>query len=381
MRVDPDGTTHRGCAATAGVAFRLHAGRAPAACVFLEHAPATGPGSGGPTPTAAWRPRPPSPRAPLTELGLAPRGRRPGLRHRRERQGRGRCRPVVARLRRSRGARSRPPRRARADRVGWAGGDPAARVGPVRPARRHDQGQGAEDRPGTCLRGARRRAGRAGTAAGRAPHPALAAAGRSGALVAGEPRTTRWRPRRYCSVPRNDPRNQALQPRPRQVEWAVDQAITGTLYAGRPANWKNLGMPAYSPQGAVPAGRRCSAAAGCRRRSMLGILAQESNLWQAARFAVPGVTGEPADRQLLRPRHLQRRHRPTTGTSTGPRPTAATASAQVTDGMRKAGHEKAGETAAAVRQAAGGGAGLRRQHRRRPADPADQVERDPRRRH
>ncbi|QKW07398.1 hypothetical protein HUT18_14395 [Streptomyces sp. NA04227] len=99
---------------------------------------------------------------------------------------------------------------------------------------------------------------------------------------------------RTCSVPRNDPRNQAMQPKPRQVEWAVDKAITGKLNIGasRPANWKNLGMPAYSPQTLFPnpaleGGGRVPA------QVMLGITAQESNMWQAARSAVPGVTGNP----------------------------------------------------------------------------------------
>jgi hypothetical protein len=97
---------------------------------------------------------------------------------------------------------------------------------------------------------------------------------------------------RYCSVPRNDPRNQALQPRPRQVEWAIDQAITGTPYAARPANWMNLGMPAYSPLGLFP---RVDLVGGGRvpAQIYLGIVAQESNMWQAARFAVPGVTANP----------------------------------------------------------------------------------------
>ncbi|MFF6794487.1 SGNH/GDSL hydrolase family protein [Streptomyces filamentosus] len=99
---------------------------------------------------------------------------------------------------------------------------------------------------------------------------------------------------RICSVPRNDPRNQAMQPKPRQVEWAVDKAITGKLDIGasRPANWKNLGMPAYSPQALFPnpileGGGRVPA------QVFLGITAQESNMWQASRSAVPGVTGNP----------------------------------------------------------------------------------------
>ncbi|MFN8076685.1 MAG: GDSL-type esterase/lipase family protein [Kineosporiaceae bacterium] len=97
---------------------------------------------------------------------------------------------------------------------------------------------------------------------------------------------------RTCSVPRNDPRNQAMQPKPRQVEWAVDQAITGSLTVSRPANWKNLGMSAYTPQGLFPP-RTLVGGGRVPAQVMLGVLAQESNLWQAARFAVPGVTANP----------------------------------------------------------------------------------------
>ncbi|MER5723363.1 hypothetical protein ABT043_15195 [Streptomyces sp. NPDC002418] len=99
---------------------------------------------------------------------------------------------------------------------------------------------------------------------------------------------------RYCSVPRNDPRNQAMQPKPRQVEWAVDQAIMGTLNAkaSRPANWKNLGMPAYAPQTLFPK-RTLVEGDHVPAQVMLGVTAQESNMWQAARFAVPGVTANP----------------------------------------------------------------------------------------
>ncbi|WP_328641831.1 hypothetical protein [Streptomyces canus] len=99
---------------------------------------------------------------------------------------------------------------------------------------------------------------------------------------------------RTCSVPRNDPRNQAMQPKPRQVEWAVDMAVKGLLntHISRPANWKNLGMPAYQPQTlflnpALSGGGRAIA------QVMLGVTTQESNMWQAARSAVPGVTASP----------------------------------------------------------------------------------------
>ncbi len=77
-----------------------------------------------------------------------------------------------------------------------------------------------------------------------------------------------------CAVPRNDPRLQAMQPRPAEVEWAVDQAVRQTLHPSFP-------LPSLSGGGRVPA------------QIMLGILAQESNFWQASRYAVPGVPGNP----------------------------------------------------------------------------------------
>ncbi|MEE1929740.1 hypothetical protein V1J52_16360 [Streptomyces sp. TRM 70351] len=99
---------------------------------------------------------------------------------------------------------------------------------------------------------------------------------------------------RYCSVPRNDPRNQAVQPKPRQVEWAVNRAVRGELnsYVSRPANWKNLGMPAYSPQSLFP---RVPLDGGgyVPHQVMLGITAAESNMQQASRVAVPGVSANP----------------------------------------------------------------------------------------
>ncbi|MFJ6571015.1 hypothetical protein ACIQNU_26745 [Streptomyces sp. NPDC091292] len=139
-------------------------------------------------------------------------------------------------------------------------------------------------------------------AQGRAMSPGLtgaapsakAASGPSAKAVAAASPTDPVEDERTCSVPRNDPRNQAMQPKPRQVEWAVDMAVTGYLntHISRPANWKNLGMPAYAPQSlflnpVVEGGGRAMA------QVMLGVTAQESNMWQAARSAVPGVTANP----------------------------------------------------------------------------------------
>jgi hypothetical protein len=180
---------------------------------------------------------------------------------------------------------------------------------------------------------------------GRTVHPTLARGGATApaaSATAGSP-TDPVEGERWCSVPRNDPRNQAMQPKPRQVEWAVDQAITNSLYVQREANWKNLGMPAYRPQdlfrpvdldggGRVPA------------QVMLGILAQESNLWQASRVAVPGDTANPLIGNFY--------GRPIYNDSGSDdwdihwdKSDCGYGVAQVTDGMRLAGHEKENETA------------------------------------
>ncbi|WP_165986718.1 SGNH/GDSL hydrolase family protein [Streptomyces sp. YIM 98790] len=99
---------------------------------------------------------------------------------------------------------------------------------------------------------------------------------------------------RTCSVPRNHPGKQAMQPTPRQVEWAVNQAVSGTLnrHAFRHAGWKNLGMGSYAPQTLFPR-HGLDGGGDIPSQVMLGVAAQESNLWQAARFALPGVTANP----------------------------------------------------------------------------------------
>jgi hypothetical protein len=172
---------------------------------------------------------------------------------------------------------------------------------------------------------------------GRVTHPALNGAV---AAAAGSP-TNPADDDRWCSVPRNDPRNQAMQPKPRQVEWAVDQAVTDSLYVQREANWKNLGMPAYRPQDLFPpvpllGGGQVPA------QVMLGILAQESNLWQASSVAVPGVTANPLIGNFY--------GRPIYNTDEADDwdihwddADCGYGVAQVTDGMRLAGHQKTGE--------------------------------------
>ncbi|MFC4121785.1 GDSL-type esterase/lipase family protein [Nonomuraea zeae] len=145
----------------------------------------------------------------------------------------------------------------------------------------------------------------------------------------------------WCSVPRNNRVFQVLQPKPRQVEWAVNQAVTGSLNVQRPANWMNLGMGAYKPQEMFPS---IPLAGGGRVHSqvMLGIAAQESNMWQASRLALPGVTGNP----LIGNFYGLDIYNDAPGDDWDIQWDKADCGygvMQVTDGMRKAGHEKPGE--------------------------------------
>ncbi|MBY8888472.1 hypothetical protein K7472_27050 [Streptomyces sp. PTM05] len=116
-----------------------------------------------------------------------------------------------------------------------------------------------------------------------APH---AASGTSNSTVD----TDRW-----CAVPRNDPNTLALQPTPNQVEWAVDMAVRGDLSSQwlTQGGWRDqddvgtvdpqslFPLPALTGGGRIPA------------QVLLGIMAQESNLWQAEPGSVPGQTGNP----------------------------------------------------------------------------------------
>lgn len=99
-------------------------------------------------------------------------------------------------------------------------------------------------------------------------------------------------PNRTCSVPPNDPGTQVLQPKPRQVEWAVNRAVEGNLTISRPADWNHSGLPAYTPQGMFPR-PALSGGGTVPVQVLLGVLAQESNLWQASRYTNPGQAGNP----------------------------------------------------------------------------------------
>jgi hypothetical protein len=99
-------------------------------------------------------------------------------------------------------------------------------------------------------------------------------------------------PDRACAVSRNDPTIQVYQPTVAQMEWAADLAVRNQLTFTRPANWNNNGMSSYSPQGFFPS---LTLAGGgyVPAQILLGILAQESNLWQASRHVVDASAGNP----------------------------------------------------------------------------------------
>lgn len=102
-------------------------------------------------------------------------------------------------------------------------------------------------------------------------------------------------PDRWCSISRNDVKMQALQPTPNQVEWAVDMAIRGKLRGKviRQGEYRNqTGMSNIDPQGLFPP-PKLNGGGRIPANVMLGILAQESNLWQAESGVVPGQMGSP----------------------------------------------------------------------------------------
>lgn len=100
---------------------------------------------------------------------------------------------------------------------------------------------------------------------------------------------------RWCSVSRNDMRAQALQPTPNQVEWAVDMAVRGELRGKwlRQGDYRSqAGLGDIDPQGLFPL-PKLNGGGRIPANVLLGILAQESNLWQAENGAIPGQMGNP----------------------------------------------------------------------------------------
>ncbi|WP_329334502.1 SGNH/GDSL hydrolase family protein [Streptomyces sp. NBC_00663] len=178
--------------------------------------------------------------------------------------------------------------------------------------------------------------------------PALTGTAASAGLTAADSRandpidTDRW-----CSVPRNDVNSQALQPTPNQVEWAVDMAVRYELRASRitQGGWRDqIGIGTIDPQGLFPRPTLNGTSGRIPANVLLGVMAQESNLWQAEPGSIPGQMGNPLASYAGFYGHK------------GDDPASywkinwansdcGYGVGQVTDGMRLAGHEKDGETA------------------------------------
>jgi len=153
---------------------------------------------------------------------------------------------------------------------------------------------------------------------------------------------------RWCSVARNDTGTQALQPTPNQVEWAVDMAVRNDLSAGylTQGGWRTqTGLGTIDPQSLFPlppltGGGRIPA------QVLLGVLAQESNLWQAESGVVPGQTGNPLASTNGFYGHVADADDPLAYWEINwDKSDCGYGVGQITDGMRMAGHEKTDETA------------------------------------
>lgn len=155
-------------------------------------------------------------------------------------------------------------------------------------------------------------------------------------------------PDRWCSVPRNDVKSLALQPTANQVEWAVDMAVRGELHANwiTQGGWRDQsGLGTVDPQGLFP---RPSLTGGGRipANVLLGVMAQESNLWQAEPGSIPGQMGNPLASYNGFYGHKGIEGDPASyWTIHWGESDCGYGVGQVTDGMRMAGHEKEGETA------------------------------------
>jgi lysophospholipase L1-like esterase len=98
---------------------------------------------------------------------------------------------------------------------------------------------------------------------------------------------------RTCSIPLDDPAVQAYQPTFKQVEWAADQAVQGTLTGTRPANLYGSSLPSYSPQGLFPLPPSVAGGGHLPAQVLLGVLTAESNLQQASMHVIQGQTSNP----------------------------------------------------------------------------------------
>ncbi|MEV0416390.1 Tat pathway signal protein [Streptomyces sp. NPDC050448] len=148
---------------------------------------------------------------------------------------------------------------------------------------------------------------------------------------------------RWCAVSRNDVGAQALQPTPNQVEWAVDMAVRGNLRANylRQGGYRDqAGLGTIDPQGLFPK-PTLTGDGRIPANVLLGIMAQESNLWQAESGAIPGQMGNPLAAVDGYYGHKASPNDPAAYWHINwEKSDCGYGVGQVTDGMRIAGHEK-----------------------------------------
>ena len=135
------------------------------------------------------------------------------------------------------------------------------------------------------------------SAAGAGMSPALGNAAASRAArpqaipqASGDPSTDTTDPNRGCAIARNDPKIRSLQPTPEMGEWAADLAVKGQLTVQRPAGWNGSTLPAYTPQGLFPP-HALTGGGQVPAQILLGVMAQESNMWQAGPNVTDGESG------------------------------------------------------------------------------------------
>ncbi|NUS10471.1 MAG: hypothetical protein HOY69_03515 [Streptomyces sp.] len=227
-----------------------------------------------------------------------------------------------------------------------AGGRTVGFTADTSPAHRTDTLQGTA--PSPSLSGGTKAA--TGTTTGtQAAGPAARAAGTASPALTGASTVDSDR---YCSVARNDPGTMALQPTPNQVEWAVDMAVRGDLTSSwvPSGGWRAAeGLGTVDPQGMFPLPSLSGhTSAHIPSQVLLGVLAQESNLWQASSHAEPGEFGNP----LVGNFYGVNIYPGTAGYDPNAiwnidwaKSDCGYGVGQVTDGMRLAGHTKPGETA------------------------------------
>jgi hypothetical protein len=152
---------------------------------------------------------------------------------------------------------------------------------------------------------------------------------------------------RWCAVSRNDVNAQALQPTPNQVEWAVDMAVRGNLRSNyiRQGGYRDqAGLGTIDPQGLFSP-PTLTGNGKIPANVLLGIMAQESNLWQAEGGSIPGQMGSPLAAVDGYYGHKADPNDPAAYWQINwDKSDCGYGVGQVTDGMRLAGHAKDHET-------------------------------------